>query len=237
MSAILLEVLFLFLLIAANGVFAMSELAVVSSRKSRLRQWADSGDRKARVALELANDPNRFLSTVQVGITLVGTLAGVFGGATIAENIADRLGAVPVAGPLRRDDRPRRRRRRHHLFLPDLRRAGPQAVRDEQPRADRLHRGDAAANAVGHRRPGRPTPERIDRARPPVVPHPTVRRVVGHRGRGQGPGQGGGPGRGLRGGRARDGEAGVPPGRQAGRRADDARGPTSSGSTWPTPPR
>jgi putative hemolysin len=99
MSPILLEILFLFLLIAANGVFAMSELAVVSARKSRLRQWAESGDRSARTALELSSDPNRFLSTVQVGITLVGTLAGVFGGATLAEDIADRLERFPSLAP------------------------------------------------------------------------------------------------------------------------------------------
>ena len=99
MSTVLLEVLFILLLIAANGVFAMSEMAIVASRKARLRQWADEGNRRARIALEMANDPNRFLSTVQVGITMVGTLAGVFGGATIAENIAVRLEQVPRLAP------------------------------------------------------------------------------------------------------------------------------------------
>lgn len=99
MSAILLEALFLFLLIAANGVFAMSELAVISARRSRLRQWAESGDRGARVALGLANDPGRLFSTVRVGITLVGTLAGVFGGATVAEDIALWLGRYPTLAP------------------------------------------------------------------------------------------------------------------------------------------
>jgi putative hemolysin len=95
MSAVLVESLFILALIMTNGVFAMSELAVVSARKSRLKTRAERGDRKARRALELADDPNRFLSTVQVGITLVGTLAGAFGGATIAENIADGLKTVP----------------------------------------------------------------------------------------------------------------------------------------------
>ncbi len=99
MTSILLEVLFILLLIAANGVFAMSELAVVSARKARLQQWADRGDRKAQAALDLARDPNRFLSTVQVGITLVSTLAGVFGGATIAENLATRLEQLPALAP------------------------------------------------------------------------------------------------------------------------------------------
>lgn len=99
MSTLLMEVLFILLLIAANGVFAMSEMAIVASRKARLRQWADEGNRRARVALEMANDPNRFLSTVQVGITMVGTLAGVFGGATIAENIAVRIEQIPRLAP------------------------------------------------------------------------------------------------------------------------------------------
>lgn len=99
MSALLTEVLFLFFLIAANGLFSMSELAVVSARKARLKQWAEGGDRKARTALELANDPNRFLATVQAGITLVAILTGVFGGATIAETIADRLEPIPTLAP------------------------------------------------------------------------------------------------------------------------------------------
>lgn len=99
MSTALIDVFFIFLLIAANGIFAMSEMAIVVSRKARLRQWADEGNRRARVALEMANDPNRFLSTVQVGITLVGTLAGVFGGATIAERIAVRLEQIPRLAP------------------------------------------------------------------------------------------------------------------------------------------
>jgi len=75
MTAIALEILFIILLLVANGVFAMSEIAVVTARKARLRQRADAGDAKARVALELANAPDRFLSTIQIGITLVGILA------------------------------------------------------------------------------------------------------------------------------------------------------------------
>lgn len=99
MSIILLEVFFIGLLIVANGIFAMSELAIVASRKSRLREWADQGSRRARIALEMANDPNRALSTVQVGITMVGTLAGAFGGATIANKIAVELQEVPSLAP------------------------------------------------------------------------------------------------------------------------------------------
>lgn len=79
------------LLVLANGAFAMSELAIVSARKARLQQKANDGDAKAITALALANHPNDFLSTVQVGITLIGTLAGAFGGATIANKLAVSL--------------------------------------------------------------------------------------------------------------------------------------------------
>lgn len=79
-----------------NGVFAMSEIAVVSARKARLQQWAEEGNANAQTALELANQPNQFLSTVQVGITLVGILAGAFGGATLAEKLAPFFDTIPV---------------------------------------------------------------------------------------------------------------------------------------------
>lgn len=75
-------------LILLNGVFAMSELAVVSTRKARLQEQIDRGDENAKFALALTQDPNRFLSTVQVGISLIGILAGAFGGSAIARDIA-----------------------------------------------------------------------------------------------------------------------------------------------------
>jgi len=84
------------LLILANGVFAMSELALVSARKTRLQQWANQGDARARAALELARKPAGFLSTTQIGITLVGILAGAFGGATVAEELAGWIAQAPV---------------------------------------------------------------------------------------------------------------------------------------------
>ncbi|HWM92859.1 MAG TPA: hemolysin family protein [Thermoanaerobaculia bacterium] len=86
------------LLILFNGVLAMSELALVSARKARLKQRADRGDKGARVALELARDPSRLLSTVQIGITLVGILAGAFGGATLAEELAPWFTRLPWIG-------------------------------------------------------------------------------------------------------------------------------------------
>lgn len=95
----ILELFFLLLLIIANGVFAMSEIAVVSARKARLQQWAEAGDASAQTALDLANAPERFLSTVQIGITLVGIFAGAFGGATVAEKLAVILNAIPWLAP------------------------------------------------------------------------------------------------------------------------------------------
>lgn len=99
MDNITLEVTLIALLILANGLFSMAEMAVVSSRKARLRQRADDGSRGAAVALELADNPHDFLSTVQVGITLIGTLAGAFGGATIAEKLAVYLKQYPSIAP------------------------------------------------------------------------------------------------------------------------------------------
>ncbi len=91
MTVIYIEILLIIFLVALNGIFALSEMAVVAARKTRLKQMAAAGDARARAALALAENPNRFLSTVQIGITLVGILAGAFGGATIAEQIAELL--------------------------------------------------------------------------------------------------------------------------------------------------
>lgn len=91
MSGIATEVLIILLLLVLNGVFAMSEIAVVTARRIRLEHRAEAGDRGARAALELAREPTQFLSTVQVGITLIGVLAGAFGGASLAEQLADGL--------------------------------------------------------------------------------------------------------------------------------------------------
>ncbi|MEZ5418005.1 MAG: hemolysin family protein [Vicinamibacterales bacterium] len=87
------------MLLVANGIFAMSEISIVAARKVRLQQRADDGDRRAAAALALANAPSQFLSTVQVGISLVGVLAGAYGGATIAEPLMVQLAEVPVLAP------------------------------------------------------------------------------------------------------------------------------------------
>lgn len=98
-TRITLEIVLIFLLVVANGVFAMAEIAVVSARKVRLRTRSEDGHRGAAVALELAEHPNDFLSTVQIGITLVGILAGVFGGATLAEELGTQFNTVSWIAP------------------------------------------------------------------------------------------------------------------------------------------
>ena len=85
------EIITVVLLTILNGVLAMSELAVVSSRPARLRVKADKGSRGARMAIELADNPGRFLSTVQIGITLVGILSGAFSGATLGARLSGWL--------------------------------------------------------------------------------------------------------------------------------------------------
>ena len=98
MSTLFFQIIIIILLVITNGVFAMSEIALVSVRKARLQRKARSGDQGAQTALELAENPNRFLSTVQIGITLIGILSGAFGGATIAEMLAKWLVTVPYIG-------------------------------------------------------------------------------------------------------------------------------------------
>ncbi len=94
-----IEFVLVFLLIVANGVFAMSEAAMISARQTRLQQRAEDGDRGAAAALKLAQDPNRFLSTVQIGITLIGILSGALGGSTLAEYIQPLVANIPLLEP------------------------------------------------------------------------------------------------------------------------------------------
>lgn len=94
-----IEIIVTLLLILLNGIFSMSETAFVSARKARLQQRADKGDASAQAALDLMNAPNRFLSTVQIGITLIGILAGAFGGATIAQSLSVSLRQISWLAP------------------------------------------------------------------------------------------------------------------------------------------
>ena len=90
------DILILVLLLLVNGFFAMAEMAVVSARRIRLVQQAAAGSTGARAALRLLDDPTRFLSTVQIGITLVGVLAGVYSGAKFAEPLQAALQTWPL---------------------------------------------------------------------------------------------------------------------------------------------
>lgn len=91
----IIEIMIILLLILVNSVLSMSETAFVSVRKVRLQQRADDGDARAREALELANNPDKFLSTLELGMTLINTLNGVFGGAMIAQWLAMYLRMIP----------------------------------------------------------------------------------------------------------------------------------------------
>ena len=95
----IINFLLLAVLILLNGVFAMSELAIATSRKSRLQQLADDGNRRAAAALKLAEHPNRFLATVQIGITLIGIVTGFYGGAALAEPVAAQLERLAAVAP------------------------------------------------------------------------------------------------------------------------------------------
>jgi putative hemolysin len=92
------EILVILLLIIINGVLAMSEAALLASRKAKLQQLANEGDKTAETTLELLKNPNIFLSTIQIGITLIGVLAGAVGGATIAEALAASFHNLPYIG-------------------------------------------------------------------------------------------------------------------------------------------
>ncbi len=99
MSETALEILLIVALVLVNGLFAMSEIALVSARKARLQPRADEGERGAQAALRLADNPNRMLSTVQIGISLVGVLSGAIGGATLARQLALGLAQVSWLAP------------------------------------------------------------------------------------------------------------------------------------------
>lgn len=97
MESVLGELAVIFLLIIGNGFFAGSELAIISARKSRIAQLVADGDPKAIIVEQLQDDPHRFLATVQVGVTLVGSLASAVGGATAVRYLKPLLAASPVA--------------------------------------------------------------------------------------------------------------------------------------------
>ena len=91
-----MDIFIILVLFFLNGIFAMAEIAIVSSRKVRLQQWAEEGHRGAIAALKLADEPTRFLSTIQIGITLIGILSGAFGEAAIADRLMPYFAAIPL---------------------------------------------------------------------------------------------------------------------------------------------
>ncbi|PTN35360.1 CNNM domain-containing protein [Desulfonatronum sp. SC1] len=99
MSYASLEAVFILVLILVNGFFAMSEMALVAARKARLKAQADEGNRRARVALLLKNKMDKFLSTAQIGITMVAILTGAVSGTTIAARVQDFLARFPSLEP------------------------------------------------------------------------------------------------------------------------------------------
>jgi putative hemolysin len=94
-----MEIVILLLLFVVNGLFSMSEMAVVSARKARLQHLANEGNHRAATALALAREPSNFLSTVQVGITFVGIFSGAFGEATLSGRLAQTFAAIPLLAP------------------------------------------------------------------------------------------------------------------------------------------
>ncbi|RYD18424.1 MAG: HlyC/CorC family transporter [Verrucomicrobiaceae bacterium] len=98
MNSSILEISIILILLVANGVFAMTEIAIVSSKKGLLQGLADKGNKGAARAIKLAEDPSRFLSTVQIGITLVGIMAGALSGGTITTQLASLLSPIPFVG-------------------------------------------------------------------------------------------------------------------------------------------
>jgi putative hemolysin len=97
----MVPILVILLLIVINGVFVMAEMAVVSSRKPRLQQMANEGSRGAQIAVDLATNPDRFLATTQIGITLIAILTGAFGERTLTERLSLRLETFPELAPYR----------------------------------------------------------------------------------------------------------------------------------------
>ena len=98
-----MDILIILGLILVNGLFAMSEIAVVSSKRIRLQKLAENGSRGAQAALELSDSPSRFLSTIQVGITLIGIFNGAFGEASLVAQLSPKFEGLPVIGNFARE--------------------------------------------------------------------------------------------------------------------------------------
>lgn len=94
-----MEILILFILTLINGIFALSEIALVSLKKNRIEQKAQKGSMSARIVLDLLKEPENFLSSIQVGITLIGVVAGAYGGAALSDDVEPLLKKIPLLAP------------------------------------------------------------------------------------------------------------------------------------------
>lgn len=99
MQEIGFEIFLIFVLLVLNGMFSMSEIAIVSAKRIRMKQRAENGDLGAKTAIELAEAPDKFLSTVQIGITLIGIVAGAFGGASLSAHLTPTFQGISVLAP------------------------------------------------------------------------------------------------------------------------------------------
>ena len=100
MIGTILEIIIILILIILTGYLSMAELAVVSVRKAKMQKYLEEGNKNAEIVMELLEDPNEFLSTVQIGISLIGVLTGAFGGVTLAEPLARMISFVPYSEPI-----------------------------------------------------------------------------------------------------------------------------------------
>src|SRR5215470_4296803 len=94
-----MDVIILLCLILFNGLFVMSEIALVSARKARLESQAEKGDRRAKTALDLSNNPEVFLSAAQIGITLIAILIGVYSGERFGKSLAPYIERIEILRP------------------------------------------------------------------------------------------------------------------------------------------
>ena len=98
-----MEFIIILFLLVLNGIFAMYEIALVSSSKARLETLAGKGNKRAKGVLKQLEEPEKFLSTIQIGITLIGIVSGAFGGVAIADNVAPLFASIPGAAPYAKD--------------------------------------------------------------------------------------------------------------------------------------
>ena len=100
MIGTILEIIIILILIILTGYLSMAEIAVVSIRKSKMQKYVEEGDKRAQIVFDLLEDPNEFLSTVQIGISLIGVLTGAFGGVTIAKPLSHYISFIPYSEPV-----------------------------------------------------------------------------------------------------------------------------------------